>query len=121
MFLDTTKPYTTPVLARTLLRRYFFLAVTYRSNHPRWQCWALFDQLLFSSRGNVGSLRFLINLAIPRRIPVQFLSSNRVTLLSGEYALPPMLVGQYLPPADGSEGFTASKWAGERLLDKVAK
>lgn len=69
---------------------------------------------------NVGSLRFLVNLAIPQRIPVHFLSSNRVTLLSGNDILPPVSVGQYMPPTDGSEGFTASKWAGERLLEKVS-
>jgi thioester reductase-like protein/aryl carrier-like protein len=69
---------------------------------------------------NVGSLQFLVNLAIPRHIPVHFISSNRVTLLSGENILPPVSVGQYKPPVDGSEGFTASKWAGERLLENVS-
>ncbi|KAI1077856.1 hypothetical protein F5B20DRAFT_550573 [Whalleya microplaca] len=70
---------------------------------------------------NLGSLRFLIDLALPRHIPVHFISSNRVTLLSGQHKLPPVSVGQYRPPTDGSDGYTASKWAGERLLAKVAE
>ncbi|PNY28310.1 Hybrid Polyketide synthase-nonribosomal peptide synthetase [Tolypocladium capitatum] len=70
---------------------------------------------------NLGSLRFLVGLALPRRIPVHFVSSNRVTLLSGQYRLPPVSVGQHQPPKDGSEGYTASKWAGERLLEKAAQ
>ncbi|RYP81233.1 hypothetical protein DL769_002063 [Monosporascus sp. CRB-8-3] len=70
---------------------------------------------------NLGSLRFLVDLALPRQIPVHFISSNRVTLLSGQHRLPPVSVGQHPPPKDGSEGYTASKWAGERLLTKVAQ
>nr|QPC57090.1 polyketide synthase-nonribosomal peptide synthetase [Tolypocladium sp. 49Y] len=70
---------------------------------------------------NLGSLRFLVDLALPRRIPVHFISSNRVTLLSGQRRLPPVSVSNHQPPKDGSEGFTASKWAGERLLEKVAR
>ncbi|OGM48141.1 hypothetical protein ABOM_002899 [Aspergillus bombycis] len=70
---------------------------------------------------NLGSLRFLVDLALPRHIPVHFISSNRVTLLSGQYAFPPISMSPYRPPSDGSEGYTASKWAGERLLEKVAQ
>ncbi|KAI0911302.1 hypothetical protein F4823DRAFT_636623 [Ustulina deusta] len=70
---------------------------------------------------NVSSLRFLVDLAIPRHIPIHFVSSSRVTLLSGEYRLPPVSVGPYQPPKDGSEGYTASKWAGEQLLSKAAE
>lgn len=70
---------------------------------------------------NLGSLRFLVDLALPRQIPVHFISSNRVTLLSGQRRLPPVSVGRQQPPRDGSEGYTASKWAGERLLEKVAQ
>ncbi|KAB8262725.1 hypothetical protein BDV32DRAFT_147273 [Aspergillus pseudonomiae] len=37
--------------------------------------------------------------------------SNRVTLLSGDVALPPGSVSAFPPPKTGSDGFTASKWA----------
>ncbi|KAM5429353.1 putative Hybrid PKS-NRPS biosynthetic cluster [Microsporum canis] len=70
---------------------------------------------------NVGSVRCLVELALPRRIPIHFISSNRVILLSGHQKLPPISVGQHQPPTDGSEGFTASKWAGERLLERVSQ
>ena len=70
---------------------------------------------------NLGSLRSLVDLALPCHIPLHFISSNRVTLLSGQRTLPPVSVSRHQPPRDGSEGFTASKWAGERLLEKVAQ
>lgn len=73
---------------------------------------------------NVGSLRFLVReLALPRRVPLHFVSSNRVALFSGKYNAPPLSVLQMepsRPPKDGSEGLTASKWCGERLLANVA-
>lgn len=70
---------------------------------------------------NLHSTRFIANLALPRLIPVHFLSSNRVTLLSGSTALPPISLASYSPPLDGSEGYTASKWASERYLENVAQ
>ena len=70
---------------------------------------------------NLGSLRFLVKFALPRRIPIHFISSNRVTLLSGKNIVPPTSVSSQHPPTDGSEGFTASKWAGEHLIESVAR
>ncbi|KAL2045414.1 hypothetical protein ABVK25_012126 [Lepraria finkii] len=70
---------------------------------------------------NLHSTRSIANLALPRLIPVHFLSSNRVTLLSGSTAIPPISLTSYSPPLDGSEGYTASKWAGERILENVAR
>jgi thioester reductase-like protein/acyl carrier protein len=70
---------------------------------------------------NVGSLRFLVGLALPRKVPVHFISSNRVTLLAGQHILPPVSVSQFQPPKDGSEGYTASKWACEGFLEAVAQ
>ena len=69
---------------------------------------------------NLYSTRFLTTLALPRVIPIHFLSSNRVTLLSGSTSLSPISVASHPPPGDGSEGFTASKWASERFLENVA-
>ncbi|KAL4759444.1 uncharacterized protein BDW70DRAFT_161729 [Aspergillus foveolatus] len=69
---------------------------------------------------NVGSTKFLTTIALLCRIPIHFISSNRVTLLTGNTSLPPVSVSSSLPNTDGSEGFTASKWASERLLESVA-
>ncbi|KAF1993364.1 hypothetical protein P154DRAFT_450422 [Amniculicola lignicola CBS 123094] len=70
---------------------------------------------------NLGSLRFLVHFALPRHIPIHFISSNRVALLSGKNIVPPSSVSSQHPPTDGSEGFTASKWAGEHLIESVAQ
>lgn len=72
---------------------------------------------------NVESTRQLGRFALGRRIPIHYISSNRVTLLdsSAEAALPPVSVKDHLPPIDGSEGFTAAKWAGEVFLEKLSE
>jgi amino acid adenylation domain-containing protein len=69
---------------------------------------------------NYLSTRFLAKLALPRHIDLHFISSNRVTLLSGNTSLPPISVASYPPPGDGSEGFTASKWASEKFLESLS-
>jgi thioester reductase-like protein len=69
---------------------------------------------------NLCSTRFLAGLALSHSIPILFISSNRVTLLTGNTNLPPVSVSSSLPNPDGSEGFTASKWACERLLESAA-
>ena len=70
---------------------------------------------------NLDSTRFLAELALPRSIPIHYISSNRVALLSGSAALPPVSVADHHPETDGSEGYTATKWASECFLEKVAK
>ncbi|KNG87028.1 hybrid NRPS/PKS enzyme [Aspergillus nomiae NRRL 13137] len=70
---------------------------------------------------NLGSTRFLTELALSRGVPLHYVSSNRVTLLSGDIALPPGSVSAFPPPKTGSDGFTASKWASERYLENVAE
>ncbi|KAI5358411.1 Putative fatty acyl-coenzyme A reductase, NAD-binding domain, NAD(P)-binding domain superfamily [Septoria linicola] len=73
-------------------------------------------------RTNVESTKTLALWAYRRRIPVHFVSSNRVTLLAQEAGtmLSPSSVQQYMPKDDGSEGLTASKWAGEVFLERFA-
>ncbi|SCO19757.1 unnamed protein product [Fusarium fujikuroi] len=72
---------------------------------------------------NVESTRQLGLFALSRRIPIHYISSNRVTLLdsSAEAAVPPVSVKDHSPPTDGSEGFTAAKWAGEVFLEKLSE
>ncbi|KAF4339725.1 polyketide synthase [Fusarium beomiforme] len=71
---------------------------------------------------NVESTRQMGLFALSRRIPIHYISSNRVTLLdsSAEAALPPISVRDHQPPTDGSEGFTAAKWAGEVFLENLS-
>jgi aspyridone synthetase, hybrid polyketide synthase / nonribosomal peptide synthetase len=70
---------------------------------------------------NVNSTRFLVSLALPSRVPIHYLSSNRVTLLSGSMELQPVSLSSFPPKADGSEGFTSSKWASERFLERASE
>ncbi|KAF5710356.1 polyketide synthase [Fusarium mundagurra] len=72
---------------------------------------------------NVESTRQMGLFALGRRIPIYYISSNRVTLLntSEKAALPPVSVKYYEPPTDGSEEFTAAKWAGEVFLEKLSE
>jgi aspyridone synthetase (hybrid polyketide synthase/nonribosomal peptide synthetase) len=71
---------------------------------------------------NVISTQQMGHFAFGRRIPIHYISSNRVTLLddSANAALPPVSVKDHRPPVDGSEGFTAAKWASEVFLENLS-
>lgn len=58
---------------------------------------------------NVSPVKDLITLALPRKIPIHFISSGRV-----------LQYGSEPPPTDGSNGYVASKWAAEKLLSRAA-
>jgi aspyridone synthetase (hybrid polyketide synthase/nonribosomal peptide synthetase) len=70
---------------------------------------------------NVHSTRFLASLVQATCVPIHYLSSNRVALLSGSLSPRPTSVSDFPPRSDGTEGLTASKWACERLLEKLAE
>nr|WCQ76531.1 ApiD [Apiospora montagnei] len=69
---------------------------------------------------NLGSTHRLASLALPRSLPLLFVSSNRVALLGGRTEQRAESLAAFLPPLDGSEGYTASKWAGEVFLENLA-
>lgn len=68
---------------------------------------------------NLHSLHFLASLALPRSVPFLFLSSSRVVHLSGNTAPIPGSMKSTTPAADGKDGYTASKWAGEVFLENL--
>ncbi|KAK0664508.1 hypothetical protein QBC41DRAFT_380647 [Cercophora samala] len=77
---------------------------------------------------NVTSTRTLLQMAASRRVPIHFLSTSGVLLLSD--ATNPYLstspaaatsVAEFKPPTDGSEGYAASKWASEVLLENASR
>ncbi|KAJ5423903.1 acetyl-CoA synthetase-like protein [Penicillium cf. griseofulvum] len=70
---------------------------------------------------NFHSTVFLAELALRAQVPMHYISSNRLTLLSGSTIYPPISVSEYKPPTDGSDGLIASKWASEVFLERVAK
>lgn len=71
---------------------------------------------------NVLSTKELVRIATPRKIPIQFLSTSGVLLLNksidGELEAS---VRDFKPPNAGEEGYVASKWASEVLLENVAR
>jgi len=70
---------------------------------------------------NYLSTQFLTNLALPRRVPLHFISSGRVILQSGSCETAQVSMATHLPPGDGSQGFTSSKWASEVFLENIAR
>ncbi|KAH3986904.1 bifunctional polyketide synthase/nonribosomal peptide synthetase phmA [Parastagonospora nodorum] len=73
------------------------------------------------SKTNVGSTRELVKLCLPSRIPIHFISSASVAHLSGRASFGEESVSEYEPPQDGSDGYTATKWASERFLELVSE
>nr|WNS47916.1 CapA [Capnodium sp. TTI-000886] len=72
---------------------------------------------------NVRSTRQISMFALRRRIPIHYISSSRTTLLNpgANAALPPVSVAEHKPATDGSDGFTAAKWASEVFLEKLCQ
>ncbi|TPX06876.1 uncharacterized protein E0L32_002372 [Thyridium curvatum] len=68
---------------------------------------------------NLLSTRELIRLAAPRRLPVHFVSSGGVFPAD----VPPSesSATAHQPPAVGADGYVASKWASEQLLERSAR
>ncbi|TEY65541.1 hypothetical protein BOTCAL_0139g00080 [Botryotinia calthae] len=71
---------------------------------------------------NVLSSKELVRIATPRKIPIQFLSTSGVLLLNksidGEREAS---VRDFKPPNAGQEGYVASKWASEVILENAAR
>lgn len=68
---------------------------------------------------NVHPTKELVKLAAPHRVPIHYISTVGV--------LPRAATGNaagsaaaYVPPVDGTEGYVATKWAGERILERSA-
>ena len=70
---------------------------------------------------NLLSTKFLAQMAVPRLIPIHYVSGTRVTLVSGSTALPPQSVAAFRPAHDSRDGFTASKWASEAFLESLVQ
>lgn len=70
---------------------------------------------------NFESTKTLISLAASRGIPFHYVSSAGVVKFTGWDGLPPVSVSQHKPPTDGSNGYSATKWASEVYLGKVVE
>lgn len=83
---------------------------------------------------NVLSTAVLARLALPRRIPIHYISSAGVSLYYSagheqekpvdewdKLVFGPVSVAGYPPHSDGVDGYTASKWASERVLEELGE
>lgn len=74
---------------------------------------------------NLVSTKTMIQMAAHRRIPLHFISSGGLVSKperDGEIvAAAGSVTGQGSPPADGSNGYIASKWASEVSLERAAR
>ncbi|PTB70126.1 hypothetical protein BBK36DRAFT_1107986 [Trichoderma citrinoviride] len=70
---------------------------------------------------NVESTKTLVSLAASRGIPLHYVSSAGVVNFTGLDGLPPVSVSEHKPPTDGSNGYSATKWASEVYLEKVTE
>ncbi|KAI9687002.1 MAG: putative secondary metabolism biosynthetic enzyme, partial [Bogoriella megaspora] len=71
---------------------------------------------------NVQSTRELVQLAAPHQIPIHFVSTSGVLprdILAVTGVAPS--AAPYEPPSDGSDGYCASKWTSERLLERATE
>ncbi|THC93486.1 hypothetical protein EYZ11_007042 [Aspergillus tanneri] len=68
---------------------------------------------------NVLSTIELARLAVCSKIPIHYISTAGVARLSGAEVQSASSLAAFLPPVDGSEGYVASKWASEVILEKV--
>ncbi|KAL8909684.1 MAG: hypothetical protein Q9171_004929 [Xanthocarpia ochracea] len=55
----------------------------------------------------------------PTTIPFHYISTGGVARLSDAAVQPESSLAAYHPPADGSDGYVASKWASEVLLERI--
>ncbi|KAF4963991.1 hypothetical protein FSARC_8041 [Fusarium sarcochroum] len=70
---------------------------------------------------NVHSTQFLAFMSASNSIPLLFLSSNRVVLLSGDESPPPASVSKFHPSTYGLEGHMMSRWASEAFLENLVE
>lgn len=79
-----------------------------------------------SLRGpNVTGTRNVLSLAAPRRIPIHFVSTAGVAHLAGTASVSSVSIAQAgssetRPPTNGTDGYVASKWASEAILERAA-
>jgi hybrid polyketide synthase/nonribosomal peptide synthetase ACE1 len=73
---------------------------------------------------NLQATKELVEMSLPRRIQLHFVSSAEVGTLyaesTGEREFPEISVALYPPGADGSDGYLATKWASERFLERLS-
>ncbi|KAI3396960.1 hypothetical protein diail_11360 [Diaporthe ilicicola] len=70
---------------------------------------------------NFYSTKELVRLALPRRIPVHFVSSATVGKFNMGDTLAPQSLAAFTPDTSFASGYAASKWASEVFLEKASR
>ncbi|KAF3766643.1 hypothetical protein M406DRAFT_252003 [Cryphonectria parasitica EP155] len=81
---------------------------------------SFFDDYYTLRASNVFPTKELVKLASARRIPIHFLSTAGVLPPEGSLEEAACSAAAYVPPSDGSEGYVATKWASEHVLERAA-
>jgi hybrid polyketide synthase/nonribosomal peptide synthetase ACE1 len=72
---------------------------------------------------NLESLKQLVAMSLPRQIPLHHVSTSQVGILysahTGQDKFPEVSIAHCTPPTDGTDGYTATKWAAERFLERL--
>jgi hybrid polyketide synthase/nonribosomal peptide synthetase ACE1 len=66
---------------------------------------------------NVHPTKELVKLAAPGKVPIHFLSTGAV--FGGNGNIDTVSAADSTPPLDGTDGYTATKWASERILERA--
>jgi hybrid polyketide synthase/nonribosomal peptide synthetase ACE1 len=82
---------------------------------------AFFEPYALLRKTNVVSTKKLVSLASTHKIPIHFISSGELLCANDATAKANESVRKYVPKTDGSEGYLASKWASEVMLENAAK
>ncbi|KAI0467733.1 putative hybrid NRPS/PKS enzyme [Xylaria cf. heliscus] len=70
---------------------------------------------------NLGSTKALAAMAARHNIPLHYVSTAGVAVLSGLDEQPPTSLRLHPPPADGAYGYVATKWASEVYLENMSR
>ncbi|KAL6706945.1 hypothetical protein ACN47E_004895 [Coniothyrium glycines] len=73
---------------------------------------------------NLASTRTMVKLAALRHVPLHFISSGGLVPRPSDDSPPAMaasVTGLSQPPLDGSNGYLATKWASEALLERASR
>ncbi|KAJ5587845.1 lovastatin nonaketide synthase [Penicillium hispanicum] len=87
---------------------------------------SFWDNYQVTRQPNVNSTKALVALAAPRKAPVHYISSGGVffvepTPMTSQGSKLPESRCDSSPPSDGSDGYLASKWVSEKILENAAE
>ena len=79
---------------------------------------SFFDSYHVLRPSNVHPTKELVKLAAPRQIPIHYIST--VGVLPRGTEADAMSAAAHVPPADGTDGYVATRWTSERILERSA-